>query len=144
MPSAAVNGTTVDYEVVGQGPTCLVLAGWPYGEFEANKKHIEGNFAKALDLTIEGAAATIVPATFENGEWRAIRAEQDGEAGGQEPQLACGQVLECGAEHDDQSPSSLRRSSTRVGVGSDISLQFTLERQLNHEDMNSGSSCPRA
>lgn len=29
MPSAAVNGTTVDYEVVGQGPTCLVLAGWP-------------------------------------------------------------------------------------------------------------------
>lgn len=29
MPSAAVNGTTLYYEPLGQGPTCLVLHGWP-------------------------------------------------------------------------------------------------------------------
>ena len=28
MPSAAVNGTVLDYEVVGEGPTCLVVHGW--------------------------------------------------------------------------------------------------------------------
>jgi 2-polyprenyl-6-methoxyphenol hydroxylase-like FAD-dependent oxidoreductase len=28
----------------------LVIAGWPYAEFEANKKDMEGNFGKALDL----------------------------------------------------------------------------------------------
>jgi hypothetical protein len=42
------------------------------------------NFAKALDLTIEGEAATIVPATFENGEWRAI------------PRVPSGQTLPSG------------------------------------------------
>lgn len=29
MPSAAVNGTDLYYEVLGRGPTCLVLHGWP-------------------------------------------------------------------------------------------------------------------
>ena len=28
----------------------VVIAGWPYAEFEANKKDIEGNFLKAYDL----------------------------------------------------------------------------------------------
>jgi 2-polyprenyl-6-methoxyphenol hydroxylase-like FAD-dependent oxidoreductase len=28
----------------------VVIAGWPYAEFEANKKDIEGNFFKAFDL----------------------------------------------------------------------------------------------
>lgn len=28
MPHAAVNGTTLEYEEVGSGPTCLVLPGW--------------------------------------------------------------------------------------------------------------------
>ncbi len=29
MPSAAASGTTLYYEPLGQGPTCLVLHGWP-------------------------------------------------------------------------------------------------------------------
>ncbi len=29
MPIASVNGTTLHYEVVGEGPVCLVMAGWP-------------------------------------------------------------------------------------------------------------------
>lgn len=29
MPAAAVNGTDLYYEVLGRGPTCLVLHGWP-------------------------------------------------------------------------------------------------------------------
>jgi proline iminopeptidase len=29
MPSAEVNGTDLHYEVVGEGPTCLVVHGWP-------------------------------------------------------------------------------------------------------------------
>ena len=29
MPHAAVNGTTLAYEFVGEGPTCLVMHGWP-------------------------------------------------------------------------------------------------------------------
>ncbi len=29
MPSAAVNGATLHYDVVGDGPTCLVVPGWP-------------------------------------------------------------------------------------------------------------------
>jgi 2-polyprenyl-6-methoxyphenol hydroxylase-like FAD-dependent oxidoreductase len=28
----------------------LVLAGWPYAEFEANKKDVEGNFQRTIDL----------------------------------------------------------------------------------------------
>ena len=28
----------------------VVIAGWPYAEFEANKKDIEGNFFKSFDL----------------------------------------------------------------------------------------------
>jgi 2-polyprenyl-6-methoxyphenol hydroxylase-like FAD-dependent oxidoreductase len=31
----------------------LVIAGWPYAEFEANKKDLEGNFLKAIDLVPE-------------------------------------------------------------------------------------------
>lgn len=29
MPTAAVNGATLHYEVVGEGPLCLVMSGWP-------------------------------------------------------------------------------------------------------------------
>ena len=29
MPTAAVNGTTLRYEVTGSGPTCVVVPGWP-------------------------------------------------------------------------------------------------------------------
>jgi proline iminopeptidase len=29
MPAASVNGTTLHYETVGEGPLCLVLSGWP-------------------------------------------------------------------------------------------------------------------
>lgn len=29
MPTAAVNGATLHYEVVGSGPTCVVVPGWP-------------------------------------------------------------------------------------------------------------------
>lgn len=29
MPCAEVNGTTLHYEAVGEGPVCLVMAGWP-------------------------------------------------------------------------------------------------------------------
>ena len=31
----------------------LVIAGWPYAEFEANKKDLEGNFLRAIDLVPE-------------------------------------------------------------------------------------------
>jgi 2-polyprenyl-6-methoxyphenol hydroxylase-like FAD-dependent oxidoreductase len=34
----------------------LVIAGWPYSEFEANKKDIEGNYHKVLELVPEFAA----------------------------------------------------------------------------------------
>jgi 2-polyprenyl-6-methoxyphenol hydroxylase-like FAD-dependent oxidoreductase len=34
----------------------FVVAGWPYAEFEANKKDVEGNFWKALELAPEFAA----------------------------------------------------------------------------------------
>lgn len=37
----------------------LVIAGWPYAEFEANKKDIEGNFAKVLDLAPPSFAARV-------------------------------------------------------------------------------------
>ena len=33
----------------------LVIAGWPYEEFEANKKDVEGNYLAALDLVPEFA-----------------------------------------------------------------------------------------
>jgi 2-polyprenyl-6-methoxyphenol hydroxylase-like FAD-dependent oxidoreductase len=33
----------------------LVIAGWPYAEFAANKKDVEGNFVKTLDLVPEFA-----------------------------------------------------------------------------------------
>lgn len=36
--------------------TTLVIAGWPYDEMEANKKDIEGNYHKTLDLAPEFAA----------------------------------------------------------------------------------------
>ncbi|HEX2274305.1 MAG TPA: alpha/beta hydrolase [Acidimicrobiales bacterium] len=29
MPTAPVDGATLHYEVVGEGPTCLVMSGWP-------------------------------------------------------------------------------------------------------------------
>lgn len=29
MPEVPVNGTTLHYEIVGEGPVCLVLSGWP-------------------------------------------------------------------------------------------------------------------
>ena len=29
MPTASVNGTTLRYETFGEGPVCLVMAGWP-------------------------------------------------------------------------------------------------------------------
>jgi 2-polyprenyl-6-methoxyphenol hydroxylase-like FAD-dependent oxidoreductase len=32
------------------GDLTVVIAGWPYAEFEANKKDIEGNFFKTYDL----------------------------------------------------------------------------------------------
>jgi 2-polyprenyl-6-methoxyphenol hydroxylase-like FAD-dependent oxidoreductase len=34
----------------------LVIAGWPYAEFEANKKDVEGNYMKVLDLAPAFAA----------------------------------------------------------------------------------------
>ncbi len=34
----------------------LIMAGWPHAEFEANKKDVEGNFMKALELVPEFAA----------------------------------------------------------------------------------------
>ena len=33
----------------------LVITGWPFAEFEANKKDIEGNYLKALELAPEFA-----------------------------------------------------------------------------------------
>jgi 2-polyprenyl-6-methoxyphenol hydroxylase-like FAD-dependent oxidoreductase len=34
----------------------MVIAGWPYAEFEANRKDVEGNFLKTLELAPEFAA----------------------------------------------------------------------------------------
>ena len=97
------------------------------GSLLAHQLVVEGELAADVDVRAgvgpgDGAAQRLVEGVGEHqGARHEGNAEQDGDAGGQEPQLARGQVLEGGLEHRDQSPNFLRRSSTRSAVGADIS-----------------------
>ena len=47
----------------------LTVGGWPYAEFEANKKDVEGNFLKIFDLAPSSRNASAVP-----NAWRRLPA----------------------------------------------------------------------
>src|SRR5712672_38694 len=54
MPVSGLEAFVVPYHSFPAWPTddglTLVIAGWQFGHFEANKKDIEGNFQKVIDM----------------------------------------------------------------------------------------------